>query len=142
MPSFGLPVKLSQLDISKGKPNAGGNSGTMSTNTSSEVSLDGWDGISLDYSIDWPLGLFFTQEVLSKYQKVFQYLLLLKRIEMELDKSWASVMHQDNRGFAKYKSDNTNSTPQRHRQHFKPMWRVDVIESQMECSATTHSRLS
>ncbi|OWM80109.1 hypothetical protein CDL15_Pgr010087 [Punica granatum] len=147
MPSFGLSVKSSQLDISRGKANAGGNSGAMSVNTSSEASRDGWDGISLDYSVDWPLGLFFTQEVLSKYQKVFQYLLRLKRTQMELDKSWASVMHQDHRGFVKHKSDNTNSTPRRHRQHFKPMWRVrehmaflirnlqfyiqvDVIESQ------------
>ena len=31
-----------------------------------EMSLDGWDGISLEYSLDWPLHLFFTQEVLSK----------------------------------------------------------------------------
>ncbi|PKI31523.1 hypothetical protein CRG98_048104 [Punica granatum] len=147
MPSFELPVKSSQLDISKGKPNAGGNSGALSANTSSEAALDGWDGISLDYSVDWPLGLFFTQEVLSKYQKVFQYLLRLKRTQMELDKSWASVMRQDHRGFVKHKSDNTNSTPWQHRQDFKPMWRVrehmaflirnlqfyiqvDVIESQ------------
>ncbi|PKI32192.1 hypothetical protein CRG98_047428 [Punica granatum] len=39
-------------------------------------------------------------------------------------------MHEENRAFAKHNSDNTNSTPQQHRQHFKPMWRVDVIESQ------------
>lgn len=34
--------------------------------TSSESSVDGWDGIALEYSVDWPLQLFFTQEVISK----------------------------------------------------------------------------
>ncbi len=43
---------------------------------------------------------------------------------MELDKSWASVTHQDHRGFSKHKGDKTNSTPQQHRQRFKPMWLV------------------
>lgn len=66
MPSFGITVKPSQLDISKGKSSAGGNLGATSSSISSHISLDGWDGIYLDYSVDWPLGLFFTQEVLSK----------------------------------------------------------------------------
>lgn len=61
MPSFGIPVKPTQLDITKGKPSAGAPS-----YISSDASIDGWDGISLDYSVDWPLELFFTQEVLSK----------------------------------------------------------------------------
>lgn len=60
MPSFGIPVKSSQVDLMKGKLNA------APPNVSSEMSLDGWDGIYLDYSVDWPLELFFTQEVLSK----------------------------------------------------------------------------
>ncbi|KAF5785210.1 putative gamma-tubulin complex component protein [Helianthus annuus] len=33
----------------------------------SDTSLDGWDGISLEYSVDWPLQLFFTEEVLTRY---------------------------------------------------------------------------
>lgn len=33
---------------------------------SAELALDGWDGISLEYSVEWPLQLFFTQEVISK----------------------------------------------------------------------------
>ncbi|KAK4766876.1 hypothetical protein SAY86_014627 [Trapa natans] len=148
MPSLGIPVKSTLLDVSKGKPGAGGNPGATSSSISSVASHDGWDGISLDYSVDWPLGLFFTQEVISKYQKVFQYLLRLKRTQMELDKSWASVMHQDHIEFSKHKSDNTKSSMLlQRRQHFKPMWRVrehmaflirnlqfyiqvDVIESQ------------
>ncbi|XP_015891957.2 gamma-tubulin complex component 4 [Ziziphus jujuba] len=138
MPSFGLSVKSSQGELSKD-----GNSGATS-----EVALDGWDGIALEYTVDWPLQLFFTQEVLSKYCRIFQYLLRLKRTQMELEKSWASVMHQDHTDFAKRRNDRINcSVSQQRRQRFRPMWRirehmaflirnlqfyiqVDVIESQ------------
>lgn len=64
MPSFGIPVKPSQLDLSKANSSVDGSSGASLSNASSEMSLDGWDGIALEYSVDWPLHLFFTQEVL------------------------------------------------------------------------------
>ncbi|CAN6693721.1 unnamed protein product [Malus baccata var. baccata] len=141
MPSFGMTVRSSQGDL----PKADGNSGPSA---SSEVSLDGWDGIALEYSVDWPLQLFFTPDVLSKYCRVFQYLLRLKRTQMELEKSWASVMQQDHTDFAKHRNDHEKgSVSQQRRQRSRPMWRirehmaflirnlqfyiqVDVIESQ------------
>ncbi|KDP28172.1 hypothetical protein JCGZ_13943 [Jatropha curcas] len=144
MPSFGITVKSSPADQPKSKVYS---DGAALSNASSEMSLDGWDGIALEYAVDWPLQLFFTQEVLSKYLKVFQYLLRLKRTQMELEKSWASLMHQDHTDFAKRRKDRKNSTPHEQRQRFRPMWhirehmaflirnlqfyiQVDVIESQ------------
>lgn len=50
--------------MSKARPSVGGNSGVSPSIVS--AGLDGWDGISLDYAVDWPLQLFFTQDVLSK----------------------------------------------------------------------------
>ncbi|GAU43752.1 hypothetical protein TSUD_36460 [Trifolium subterraneum] len=92
MPSYGITVKPSLLDVPKATSAAAdGISGASLSNASSEMSVDGWHGIALEYSIDWPLHLFFTQEVLSKYLRVFQYLLRLKRTQMELEKLWASV---------------------------------------------------
>ncbi|KAL8149077.1 gamma-tubulin complex component 4 homolog isoform X2 [Apium graveolens] len=147
MPSFGVTVKPSQVDLPKAKSYTEGDL-TVLLDSSSEMSLDGWDGIALQYFIDWPLQLFFTQEVLSRYGKIFQYLLRLKRTQMELEKSWASVMHQDHTDFAKRRNDRLNcSISQQRRQRFRPMWRVrehmaflirnlqfyiqvDVIESQ------------
>lgn len=64
MPAFGISVKSSQLDLPKAKASTEGESGPLSD--AAEMSLDGWDGIALEYSVDWPLQLFFTQEVLSK----------------------------------------------------------------------------
>lgn len=65
MPSFGIAVKSSLLDLPKATSSIDGTGASLSS-ASSEMSFDGWDGIALEYSVDWPLHLFFTQEVLSK----------------------------------------------------------------------------
>ena len=65
MPSFGVSVKSSQVDLPKAKVHTDGEPGAQ-PDMFSEMSIDGWDGIALEYSVDWPLQLFFTQEVLSK----------------------------------------------------------------------------
>jgi gamma-tubulin complex component 4 len=65
MPSFGFTVKSSQVDAPKANDHTDRNPRSALSNAS-EISLDGWDGIALEYSVDWPLELFFTQEVLSK----------------------------------------------------------------------------
>lgn len=62
---------------------------------------------------------------ISRYRRVFQYLLRLKRTQMELEKSWASVMHQDHTDFANKRNDRTNcSIFQQRRQRFRPMWPI------------------
>ncbi|XP_027363388.1 gamma-tubulin complex component 4 homolog isoform X2 [Abrus precatorius] len=147
MPSFGITVKSSLLDLPKATSSIDGSSGASLSNAS-EMSFDGWDGIALEYSVDWPLHLFFTQEVLSKYLRIFQYLLRLKRTQMELEKLWASVMHQYHSDFAKHRKDQDKcSITLQKSQRSRPMWRVrehmaflirnlqfyiqvDVIESQ------------
>ncbi|KAE9589461.1 hypothetical protein Lal_00000563 [Lupinus albus] len=147
IPSLGITVKSSQLDLQKATSSTDGVGASISS-ASSEMSSEGWDGITLEYSVDWPLHLFFTQEVLSKYLKVFQYLLRLKRTQMELEKLWASVMHQYHTGFAKHRNDRDKcSITHEKRQRLRPMWQVrehmaflirnlqfyiqvDVIESQ------------
>lgn len=44
---------------------------------------------------------------------------------MELEKSWASVMHQDHTDFANRRNDRVNRpVSQQRRQRFRPMWRV------------------
>ncbi|KAL6513044.1 Gamma-tubulin complex component 4 [Orobanche minor] len=143
----GITLKSSHVELPKPKAYSDGDSG-INSDTSMEMSVDGWDGIALEYSVDWPLHLFFTQEVLSKYLRIFQYLLRLKRTQMELEKSWASAMHQDHSDFAKrHNKGAKGSIFQQRRQRFRPMWRVrehmaflirnlqfyiqvDVIESQ------------
>lgn len=44
---------------------------------------------------------------------------------MELEKSWASVMHQDHSDFAEHRNDPAMGLIlQQRRQRFRPMWRV------------------
>ncbi|KAK1291996.1 hypothetical protein QJS10_CPB17g01279 [Acorus calamus] len=141
MPSFGIAITRSQNDVPKAKAGADGI-------FTSELSPDGWDGIALEYVVDWPLQLFFTQDVLSKYRRVFQYLIRLKRTQMELERTWATVMHQGHSDFAKQRKNRSkHSISQHHRRRSRPMWhirehmaflvrnlqfyiQVDVIESQ------------
>lgn len=69
--------------------------------------------------------LVYLIKFVTRYGKIFQYLLRLKRTQMELEKSWASVMHQDHTDFAKRRNDRLNcSISQQRRQRFRPMWRV------------------
>ncbi|KAE8778012.1 gamma-tubulin complex component 4 [Hordeum vulgare] len=144
MPLFGMKSSTSQKDLQKSNTS----DLSLQGKASSELALDGWHSIALEYSVDWPLQLFFTPDVLSKYRKVFQYLIRLKRTQMELEKSWTAVMHQDHVDFSDYCKDQKNSSAtQLRRLRTKPFWRVrehmaflirnlqfyiqvDVIESQ------------
>lgn len=58
-------VKSSHVELPKVRAHSDVDSGIPS-DASAEMSIDGWDGIALEYSVDWPLQLFFTQDVLSK----------------------------------------------------------------------------
>lgn len=146
IPAYGVRPKSSKLELQKMKPYGDGDSSGQSENLL-EKSLDGWDGITLEYSIDWPLQLFFTHEVISKYRRIFQYLLQLKRTQMELEKLWARAMNQDHTDFVKNRNKHNSCSISQQQRHFKPKWRVrehmaflirnlqfylqvDVIESQ------------
>ncbi|XP_020684188.1 gamma-tubulin complex component 4 [Dendrobium catenatum] len=147
IPSIGIGMTSSEMNLQKMKVDVNRGASLQGV-TSSGFSVDGWDGIALEYSVDWPLQLFFTPEVLSKYLKVFQYLIRLKRTQMELEKSWAGAMHQDHADFANHRREKKNCFPSQHRRiRPRPMWQVrehmtflirnlqfyiqvDVIESQ------------
>ncbi|KAD6120197.1 hypothetical protein E3N88_11468 [Mikania micrantha] len=141
--SLRVNIRSNQVDLQKSKAFGDGGLGALS-----DISLDGWDGITLEYSVDWPLKFFFTEEVLTRYRRIFQYLLRLKRTQIELEKSWESVMQQGHLDFAKrHNNHENNKTSQQTQQQLRPMWwvrehmvflirnlqfyiQVDVIESQ------------
>jgi gamma-tubulin complex component 4 len=41
---------------------------------------DPWSGLSLDYSIEWPLHLIFGSDTIEKYNTLFRFLLPIKRV--------------------------------------------------------------
>eukprot|EP00898_Chlorokybus_atmophyticus_P006935 jgi/Chlat1/7242/Chrsp58S06891 len=51
----------------------------------------GWDVFSLEYVVDSPLSTVFTQEVMNKYLRAFNFLWRLKRVEHVLNASWQTM---------------------------------------------------
>jgi len=51
----------------------------------------GWDVFSLDYSVRDPLTTLFTEEVMGKYLKIFNFLWRLKRVEHALSATWQTM---------------------------------------------------
>jgi gamma-tubulin complex component 4 len=51
----------------------------------------GWDNISLEVQVQWPLGLLLTPYALERYNLLFQYLLRLKRVAVRLQGAWQAL---------------------------------------------------
>ncbi|CAD6255174.1 unnamed protein product [Miscanthus lutarioriparius] len=60
--SYGMKSSTSQKDLKKSNASELPSQGKAT----SALVLDGWDSIVLEYSVDWPLQLFFTPDVMSK----------------------------------------------------------------------------
>lgn len=50
---------------------------------------DGWRRIGLTYKVEWPFHSLITQKVLKKYNEIFSYLLLIRRVQMQLNKCFS-----------------------------------------------------
>lgn len=59
----------------------------------SKTSGSGWDIFCLDYNMTMPLNTIFTQETMTTYTKIFQFLWTIKRVESSLDSTWKRHMH-------------------------------------------------
>ncbi|OZJ06164.1 hypothetical protein BZG36_00995 [Bifiguratus adelaidae] len=58
------------------------------SNTSNS-SLTGYDALTLDYTVTFPLSLILSRKALTKYQLLFRHLLYLKHVESLLSDTWA-----------------------------------------------------
>ena len=58
-------------------------------NFKQEIKQPGWNNLSLNYTVPWPLHLILSPKVLSKYNEVFRFLLLAKRTQILLHEAWA-----------------------------------------------------
>ena len=57
-----------------------------------DTSKFGWDQVSLQYAVPWPLHLVVTPAALEKYNSIFTFLLLTRRTQAALHKLWAEAM--------------------------------------------------
>ena len=60
----------------------------------------GWKCLSLQYSVPWPLHLILGDKSLVNYNQVFQFLLTVKRTQLNLHDVWASQL--SNKAYARY----------------------------------------
>ena len=51
--------------------------------------VSGWDQLSLQYAVPWPLHLVITPQALEKYNQIFKFLLLARRTQSALHNLWA-----------------------------------------------------
>lgn len=60
-----------------------------------------------------------------RYCKLFQYVLRLKRIQLELEKSWADAMQKDRADCAKQRKDPLSGlNGKKHSHHRVAMWHI------------------
>lgn len=50
---------------------------------------DGWSRIGLTYKVEWPFHSLITPKVLKKYNEIFSFLLLIRRVHMQLSKCFS-----------------------------------------------------
>lgn len=53
----------------------------------------GWSVLGLTYSVQWPLHIFFTPSILHKYNKLFCFLMAVRRTQLDLQHCWSLQMH-------------------------------------------------
>ncbi|KAG1679668.1 hypothetical protein FOA52_006185 [Chlamydomonas sp. UWO 241] len=53
--------------------------------------LDSWDGLYLEYQVEWPMGLLLTPPVMARYNVLFQFLMRLKRVQLRLEGAWQAL---------------------------------------------------
>ena len=59
-----------------------------------QSSKKGYECLTLNYKIKWPLNLILTEQTLFKYQLLFRYLFHLKHPERQLSQTWQLFMEQ------------------------------------------------
>ncbi|XP_071167808.1 gamma-tubulin complex component 4-like [Mytilus edulis] len=65
---------------------------STSSSSSQQPVESGWNSLSLTYTVDWPLHILFTPSVLEKYNRVFRFLLLVKRAQIDIQQCWVLQM--------------------------------------------------
>jgi len=66
--------------------------GRVSVLVGKDADKIGWDQLTLQYAVPWPLHLVVTPASLEKYNRIFSFLLLVRRTQSALHQLWADVM--------------------------------------------------
>ena len=78
---IGNDTNLSHQDL--------GQSGSVSNRP-----ITGWECLSLQYSVSWPLHLIISPSVIEKYNDILKFLLTVRRTQCKLHDTWAAQKKQ------------------------------------------------
>eukprot|EP00741_Cyanophora_paradoxa_P024455 tig00022075_g23612.t1 len=56
------------------------------------LAIDQWKGLGLGYNLEWPLHIVFNQDTLERYNTLFKFLFAVKRVQIDLEKTWPVQM--------------------------------------------------
>ena len=59
---------------------------------------DAWNGLTVNYQVDWPLNLILSSNVLEKYTNIFRYLFPIRLVQLDLQKVWMNLMKKNRVG--------------------------------------------
>ncbi|PVD20069.1 hypothetical protein C0Q70_20563 [Pomacea canaliculata] len=95
----------------------------------------GWNCLGLVYTVQWPLHIFFTPSILKKYNRVFKFLLAVRRTQQDLQSLWSLQMCSKKMKDGAHPADTKMVWQLRHHMSFlvdnlQYYLQVDVIESQ------------
>ena len=62
--------------------------GGSTTSGKEEKEISGYEALTLDYAVPFPLSLIISRNTLTRYQLLFRYLLSLRHLEVMLTQSW------------------------------------------------------
>jgi len=107
-----------------------------------DTSRIGWDQVSLQYAVPWPLHLVVTPAALEKYNTIFSFLLLVRRTQAALHKLWAEAMFKS-RGARRREDKDVLDTVAQTRQHMTFLvdnlqyyLMADVLDTQVSALTT------
>ncbi|KAL4227566.1 Gamma-tubulin complex component 4 [Mactra antiquata] len=123
---FRLSVKAAPKQQKKDSSSSSGSS------QCSTVVEPGWSSLALNYTVQWPLHIFFTPNVLEKYNRIFRFLLVVRRTQLDLQQCWSiqmsrKIQDKDRAEILKWQLRNHMSFLVDNLQYYL---QVDVIESQ------------
>ncbi len=69
-----------------------------STSTAASSGGPAWNSLRLEYCVAWPLHLVLSERALADYNRIFQFLITVKRTQMALHRAWAeSILRKKQR---------------------------------------------
>ncbi|KRX02900.1 hypothetical protein PPERSA_04103 [Pseudocohnilembus persalinus] len=60
-------------------------------------SEDSWNGLTLDYTVKWPLNLILSSQVMEQYKTLFRLFFPFRQIQVDIQKTWFSFMRYQRR---------------------------------------------